>query len=296
MPVPPKKRLHPGRFITWIICGALIGTVIGLIISQSQPKHFESTAVVADGFQETGETKLSITHAKLIARNLGGSLLADPKSISENTKIQAEDGKIRITARSTNRYDAREIAREASRLFRSIEHEQDLMLEPVEIHRLSEADRAGAEDGARIRTLLVSQASEAGIQDFLTVPGLAKEGSAPALALLANEDFGRRFNRYQEIAVPLGLEGVPGQPVTPHPPLLEEPQLAMTPADEKTSPATKYAILGGLVAGIFGGLVFGRVPIKPPVSSAIPTFPESPRPPATAPAASLTKPESPQDW
>ena len=292
MPVPPKKRLHPARFVTWIICGALLGCVVGLAISLSRPKLFESTAVVAGGFQETGKTKLSITHAKLIARNLGGSLLADPKSISENTLVRAEDGKVRITAKSINRYDAREIARETSRLFRSIEHEQDLMLEPVEIHRFSDADRAAAEDGARIRTLLVSQASEAGIPDFLTIPSLAKEGSAPALALLADEDFSRRFSRYQEIAVPLGLEGVPGQPVTPHPPLLEEPQLAMTPANEKTSPATKYAILGGIAAGIIGGMVFGRLPIKPPASSPLPTYPEPPRPPAVP----LTKPESPQDW
>jgi len=292
MPVPPKKTLQPARFATWLVCGILLGSVVGLSIHLSKPKHFESTAVVAEGFQETGETKLSPTHAKLIARNLGGSLLTDPQSIHEGTLIKAVDGKVRITVRSINRYDAREIAREAARLFRSIDHEQDLMLEPVEIHHLSDEDRVAAEDGTRLRALLATQASESGIADFLSVPGLAKEGSAPALALLANEDFSRRFNRYQEIAVPLGLEGVPGQPITPHAPLLEEPELAMTPASEPISPSVWYAILGGLIAGLVGGVLFGRIPVKPPAASSFPTFPEPPRPPV----APLAKPESPQDW
>lgn len=295
MPPPARKSLQPGRFVIWLICGVLLGCVIGLTISLSKPKQFESTAVVSGSFQETGETKLSSTHANLIARNLGGSLLTDPKSIQENTFIQAEDGTVRIRVRSTNRYDAREIAREAARLFRSIEHEQDLTLEPVEINRFSEADRTAAADGTRLRALLASQASESGIPDFLAVPGLAKEGSAPALALLADEDFKRRFNRYQEIAVPLGLEGVPGQAITPHAPLLEEPGLAVAAADKAPGPAVWYAILGGLAVGIMGGLLFARGPIKPTVPSvpfASPVGPGLPR----APATPLTKPESPQDW
>jgi len=292
MAPPPKKTLKPSRFLIWMICGILLGCVIGLTIRLSRPKLFESTAVVEGGFQETGETKLSPTHAKLVARNLGGSLLSDPQSIHEDTFIRAVDGRVSITARSTNRYEAREIAREAAQLFRSIEHEQDLMLEPVEITRFSEADRAAAEDGARIRTLLASQASESGIADFLGVPDLAKEGSAPALALLANEDFSRRFSRYQEVAVPLGLEGVPGQPITPHAPQLEEPTLAVTPASEPVSRTVWYAVLGGLAIGIVGGLLFGRVPVKALSPAPAPSSPQPPYPPENP----LTKPENPQDW
>lgn len=292
MPVPPKTRLKPTRFFIWMICGLLLGGVAGLTMRLLRPKHYESTAVVAGAFQESGETKLSPTHAKLIARNLGGSLLTDPKSIHENTFIRADDGKIRITVTSTNRYDAREIAREATRVFRSIEHEQDLTLEPVEIRRFTEEDQVVAEDGRRLRTLLVGQAADSGIEDFLAVPGLAKEGNASAQALLANEDFSRRFNRYQEIAIPLGLEGVPGQPTAPHVILLEEPQLATRPAEEPVDRRIWYVIAGGLLFGLAGGLLFGRVPIKPSPATPVPPRPESP----SRPAIPLTKPQSPQDW
>lgn len=296
MPVPPKKTFKPTRFAVWMMGGTLLGCAVALAIHLSRPKHFESTSVVAGGFQETGETKLSTTHSKLIARNLGGSLVSDPQSIHENTFIHADDGRVSITARSTNRYDAREIAREAARLFRSIEHEQDLTLEPVQIQRFSDEDRVAAQDGARIRNLLVGQAAEAGIDDFLSVPSLSKEGSTPALALLANEDFTRRFNRYQEIAVPLGLEGVPGQPITPHPALLEEPELALAPANEPVNRTVWKAIGGGFIAGILGGLLFGRSPVKP-LNPAPAQASAVPRPePCPLPATPLTKPSGPQDW
>lgn len=290
---PQRKIFQPTRFFTWVACGTLLGCLVGLAIRVSQPKHFESTAVVAGGFQETGETRLSLTHAHLISRNLGGSLAIDPKKIHEGTFIRAVDGKVSITTRSTDRYDAREIAREAARLFRSIEHEQDLMLDPVQILRFTDADRETAEDGSRLRNLLTTQASAAGIEDFLAVPGLAKEGNAKALALLADEDFSRRFNRYQEISVSLGLEGVPGHPITPHPQLLEEPQLAKAPADEPFLPAVWYAIAGGAIAGIAGGLLFGHAPVKKPVVSAPPQA--SPQPPRV-PDSHLPKPAGPQDW
>lgn len=296
MPVPPKKTFKLIRFVIWMMGGTLLGCTVALAIHLSRPKHFESTSVVAGGFQETGETKLSTTHAKLVARNLGGSLISDPQSIHDNTLIRAEAGKVSITARSTNRYDAREIAREAARLFRSIEHEQDLTLDPVQIQRFSDEDRVEAQDGARIRNLLVGQAAEVGIDDFLSVPGLSKEGSAAALALLANEDFGRRFKRYQEIAVPLGLEGVPGQPITPHPALLEEPELARAPAPEPINRTVWKAIGGGFIAGILGGILFGRAPVKP-LTPAPAQAPAAARPEQSPlPATPLTKPSGPQDW
>lgn len=259
------KRVSPIRFIGWTVGGLVAGFIAYLIIASRIEPQYYSRAVV--GWDEPAHPRFPIskTHARLIVRNLKPRLLETSETIRNNTHIRPlGGGEAEIIVLAKTPFDARDIAREAARLYRGLAHQKSIASSTAPIPDMPGEKDDRIQDISTLSDLLSEQTREhdfTGLTQLLTEAG---KNSAPALALLADEDFSRRLTRFKELSSEVGMFGVPGEPFSLPPEILVEPQIA-----ENSITSSMFGVIafGCLVAGagtgVAAGFLFGRVPISP---------------------------------
>lgn len=265
-----SRRISPLRFISWIVGGFVAGFAAYLIIAfQIEPRYYSRAVVEWD---ESAHPPLPISraHARLIVRNLKPRLLESAESIRTNTHIRPlGGGETEIVVLARTPFDARDVALEAARLYRGIAHQKSIASFNAPIPDLPDEKDARMQDLSTLSTLLSEQAREHDFTGLLQLLTEAEKNSAPARALLADEDFGRRLTRFKEISAEIAMSGLPGEPFSIPPEILVEPQMA---GNSVTSPILGVLALGCLVAGTGAGVaaafLFGRVPASPDLPNA----------------------------
>lgn len=255
------KSIDVPRFVGWILGGLVVGVLVATVIGFMIPIRFESRAIVASAERTEGEIHLSLTQAKLIEREYELKQLGDDsETISRNTRLRRTPAGIEILVTSSNKENARNIALEGARRFRSLRHERGLAGRTVEVRAFDSMDPELLKDAVVLRRLLAEQARAAGFGNFLEISSKVTAGNASAKALAESEDFNRRFARYEEISVQFGLDGVPGEPLAAPLELLEAPETAKRSV---VGPARIIGFLGktgGIGLGIVAAFLFGWKP------------------------------------
>jgi len=196
--------------------------------------------LVAAGDKPGEETLLSKTHAAIVLRNfflhpLSDKIRDQPEKLMRHVRIRAEEDGTLITVDVPEIDENRGLAREIARIYRGVSREREVAAAPVDIPSFSPEDRKLAIDAGKLKGLLHGQAARAGYVDFLQILPKAVNGSAKAKAVVEDEDFSRRFRRYEELSVSLGLEGLPGAALTSAPDLIFEARFV----DENREPGER---------------------------------------------------------
>lgn len=232
------------RITCWIVGGIVLGAIAGEIsdgVKKPAVKRPRAAEVmVAAGDKPGEEARLSTTHAAIVLRNfflhpLPDKIRDQPEKLVKHVRIRAEEDGTRITVDVPDIDENRGLAREIARIYRGASREKEVAAAPVEIPPFSAEDRKLAIDARKLKGLLHDQAARAGYVDFLQILPKAVSGSAKAKAVVENEDFSRRFRRYEELSVSLGLEGVPGAALTSAPDVIFEARFV----DENPDPAKR---------------------------------------------------------
>jgi len=264
----PDTTIRRIRIACWLAGGVVLGVVAGEISdvmgrSSGRPS-MAAEIMVAAGDKEGDEGSLSTTHAAIVLRNffikkLPEEIRDQPEKLTEHVRIRAEKNGTRITVDVPELDENRGIARGIARIFRGIPLEKELAVNPVEIPAFTETDRNLAIDAGKLKGLLHDQATKAGYIDFLQILPKAVNGSAKAKAVVEDEDFSRRFRRYEEISVAMGLEGVPGKALTSAPDVIFDARLA-DEAREPTKRSSKANLVSGacMLLAVAGAWLTGR--------------------------------------
>ncbi len=219
------------RIACWMVGGIVLGAIAGEISDAMEKPPMKrpqaAEIMVAAGDKPGEEALLSDTHAAIVLRSfflhpLPDKIRDQPEKLVRHVRILAEEDGTRITVNVPEIDENRGLAREIARIYRGIAREKEVAAAPVEIPPFSEGDRKLAIDARKLKGLLHDQAARAGYVDFLQILPKAVNGSAKAKAVVEDEDFSRRFSRYEELSVSLGLEGVPGAPLTSTPDVIFE--------------------------------------------------------------------------
>ncbi|WAC19487.1 hypothetical protein OVA24_19875 [Luteolibacter sp. SL250] len=219
------------RIACWMVGGIALGAITGEItdsVKRPEVKRPRAAEIlVAAGDRPGEETRLSSTHAAIVLRSfflhpLPDKIRDQPEKLIKHVRIQAEKDGTRITVDVPEIDENRGLAREIARIYRGVAREKEVAAVPVDIPPFSPQDRKLAIDARKLKGLLHDQAARAGYVDFLQILPKAVNGSAKAKTVVEDEDFSRRFRRYEELSVSLGLEGVPGAPLTSAPDVIFE--------------------------------------------------------------------------
>ncbi len=248
------------RIACWMVGGIVLGAIAGEIsdvMAKPAVKRPQAAEImVAAGDKPGEETLLSDTHAAIVLRSfflhpLPDKIRDQPEKLVRHVRIRAEEDGTRITVDVPGIDENRGLAREIARIYRGAVREREVAADPVEIRPFSGEDRKLAIDARKLKGLLHDQAARAGYVDFLQILPKAVNGSAKAKAVVEDEDFSRRFRRYEELSVSLGLEGVPGAPLTSAPDVIFEARYVEENPDpsERNSRANLVSISCVLLAG-----------------------------------------------
>ncbi|RYD34460.1 MAG: hypothetical protein EOP87_09140 [Verrucomicrobiaceae bacterium] len=232
------------RITCWMVGGIVLGAITGEISdalgkpSMKRPRAAE--IMVAAGDKPGEETRLSKTHAAIVLRSfflhpLPDKIRDQPEKLMRHVRIRAEEDGTRITVDVPEIDENRGLAREIARIYRGVSREKEVAAVPLDIPTFSPEDRKLAIDAGKLKGLLHDQAARAGYVDFLQILPKAVNGSAKAKAVVEDEDFSRRFRRYEELSVSLGLEGVPGAALTSAPDVIFEARFV----DENREPGER---------------------------------------------------------
>ena len=261
--------------------GAIAGEITDARKMPAAKRIRTAEVMVAAGDKPGDETQLSATHAALVLRNLFLKPLPEairdqPDKLRQYVRIKAEKDGTRITVDVPEIDENLDLARGIARIFRGIPYEREVAANPVEIRPFTKEDRQLAIDARKLKGLLHDQAARAGYVDFLQILPKAINGSLKAKEIAEDEDFSRRLQRYAELSVNLGLEGVPGKPLTSPPDVIFEPRrVEENRKPEKGFVTSNLIAVGCIFCGLLGAWISGRK-IRTP---------EDPSPSAETPAA-----------
>jgi len=220
-------------------------------------EHIYGSRAVVEAHDTPGrKVALAPVHAGWIVRNLyltdrwGCSPGEALQRVQDGTKITATKQGVEILVTNRFKEDARDIAEEAARLFRSMDREAELGAEKPVLPLPSEEKEKISDEIHFLKFMLEKDADSAGIADFEKVETMASQGAAGAAKLLASEDFKRRWERYRELSKMID-EGVEKEEAGQPPRLLVKPEVGLRPLN------VQPPILAGGTIGVLSGVGLG---------------------------------------
>lgn len=217
--------LYPGRFLAITLGGVGLGYMTAAVFCQILPTVHRSTVLVAGWEPEIERARLAPVHAALIQRDWEDDfqqpLTLPAGDLSKAVTFLASPYGVEVEVLSDDPKKGIDLAVRAAGLFRGMEHEIALAaMNPASIPRASADQRWERDEAVQLRTLLNEDARAAGYADAFAVRDRAKANEYGAEQLWESESFQARWKMFEERATRIGIDTVPGDPLTAPPAIL----------------------------------------------------------------------------
>lgn len=217
--------LYPGRFLAITLGGLGLGYMSAAVFCQCQPTVYRSSVLVAGWEPEIEQARLAPVHAALIQRDWEDDfqqpLTLPAGDLSRAVNFLASPYGVEVEVLSDDPKKGIDLAVRAAGFFRSLQHETALAaMSPTAVPRASDDQRRERDEAIQLRTLLNEDARAAGFADAFAVRERAKANEYGAEQLWESESFQARWKMFEERATRIGIDTVPGDPLTAPPAIL----------------------------------------------------------------------------
>lgn len=293
---PMESRREVAQLWTIGSCsllGAVCGLMTAAVICYFQPKIFRSRAVIMMAEKQEGEMQLSRLRAAQISRLLELDSKVDEseseivEKLCRGVRIRAVSAGVEITAENTNKFDARDIALEAARLFLGMKEESSLALKSEGLQSMDEMEKGWLSKRKAVEDLMRDESMEAGFGPYFDgVWPLALEGQPGAKALWESESFQLHWKFHEEVTRQLTREKE-----STRFPMIGIPRVADRPFSPNVEFQLQLGLLVGTLCGVFVGVRRSRnLPLIHTDSKSPDEFAQAPR----GPNATAVSPE--EEW
>lgn len=217
--------LHPGRFLVITLGGVGLGYMAAAIFCQCQPTVYRSSVLVAKTDFMDEPVRLAPIHAALIQRDWEDDcqqpLTLPAGDLSQAVSFVPSPYGVEVEVLSDDPKKGIDLAVRAAGFFRGMQHEVAFAaMDPNSIPRASADQRRERSEALELRTLLNEDARAAGYADAFVVRDRAKANEYRAEQLWESESFQARWKMFEERATRIGIDTVPGDPLTAPPAIL----------------------------------------------------------------------------
>lgn len=240
----------------YTLLGAVCGCMTAAVICYLQPKIFRSRAVIMTAEKQEGELPLSRSRAAQICRlleleeKLGETESEIVEMLCRRVQLRAVSAGVEITAESTNKEDARDIALEAARLFRGMKEESSLALKSEGLQSMDEEEKGWLSKRKAVEDLMRDESMEAGFGPYFDgVWPLALKGQLGAKALWESESFQLHWKFHEEATRRL-TQGTESARF----PMMVLPQISQRPSSPNVALYLQLGLLAGTLCGALAGV------------------------------------------
>lgn len=255
--------LYPGRFLAITLGGVGLGYMAAAVFCQTVPTVYRSTVLVAKTEPEIESARLAPIHAALIQRDWEDDfqqpLTLPAGDLSRAVTFLASPYGVEVEVLSDDPKKGIDLAVRAAGLFRGMEHEiAAAAMNPDSIPHANAEQRQERAEAIQLRGLMDEDARSAGFADVFALREQAAKATPNARSLWQSEAFQARWTMFEERARRIGIDTVPGDPLTAPPAIL-----ARNREDLEYVPAVigqrldRGMVLGGL-AGLLAAFYFAR--------------------------------------
>jgi hypothetical protein len=237
--------------------GVGLGYMAAAIHCQWQPTVYRSAVLVAKTEPAIERTRLAPVHAALIRRDWEDDhrqpLTLPAGDLTQAATFLASPYGVEVEVLSDDPKKGIDLAVRAAGLFRGMEHEIALAaMDPHSIPRADANQRRERAEALQLRTLLDEDARAAGYADAFTARERAKARELKAENLWRSESFQARWKMFEERATRIGIDSVPGDPLTAPPAILarqiEDPDFGPARVGRWLDRGMQIGLVLGLVA------------------------------------------------
>lgn len=217
--------LYSGRFLAVTFGGVGLGYMAAAVVCQMLPTVHRSTVLVAGWEPEIEMARLAPIHSALIQRDWEDDfqqpLTLPAGDLTRAVTFLASPYGVEVEVLSDDPKKGIDLAVRAAGFFRSLQHEIELAAtSPASVPRASDELRRERGEAVQLRTLLNEAARAAGYADAFAVRDRAKANEYRAEQLWESEYFQARWKMFEERATRIGIDTVPGDPLTAPPAIL----------------------------------------------------------------------------
>lgn len=217
--------VYPGRFLAITLGGVGVGYMAAAAFCQSQPTVYRSTVLVAKTDYMDGPVRLAPIHAALIRRDWEDdcqqALTLPAGDLSQAVSFVPSPYGVEVEVLSDDPKKGIDLANRAAGFFRGMEQEIAFAaMDPNSIPYANADQRRERTEALQLRTLLNDDARAAGFTDAFAVRERAKARDHQAERLWESETFQTRWKMFEERATRIGIDSVPGDPLTAPPAIL----------------------------------------------------------------------------
>lgn len=217
--------LHPGRFLAITLGGVGLGYMAATVICQMLPTVHRSTVLVAGWEPEIEKARLAPIHAALIQRDWEDDfqrpLTLPAGDLSRAVTFLASPYGVEVEVLSDDPKKGIDLAVRAAGLFRGMEHEiAAAAMNPDSIPHANAEQRQERAEAIQLRELMNEDARAAGFADVFALREQADKATPKARSLWQSEAFQARWKMFEERATRIGIDSLPGDPLTAPPAIL----------------------------------------------------------------------------
>ncbi|WP_035612714.1 hypothetical protein [Haloferula sp. BvORR071] len=274
------------RITLLLLAGAVIGTIVGMVVSYAMPKIYQVRARVEGSVHASHDAQITRYRAELLVTKLGlegrwrTTRDKATEEVQKTTHLEPDQGGVTITARYTNPLDALTMAREVAVILDTPAREKESagMKPPpkrAEFRPKSEEEQSKLWDIQDLESLLEHQAVKAGFEGTWGQIFHALDQDPILVELAKDEDFSRRLAKLRELSAELHYEDPPDEPRrSAHWNTLIEPLPDRPVSPDVSAILNGFRLLGMALAGLLIPVLLRWKPEK------LRPEPQAPRPPA----------------
>ena len=255
--------LNPGRFLVVTLAGVGLGYIAAAVYCQFMPTVYRSTVLVAKTEPEIESARLAPIHAALIQRDWEDDfqqpLTLPAGDLSRAVTFLASPYGVEVEVLSDDPKKGINLAVRAAGLFRGMEHEiAAAAMNPDSVPHANAEQRQERAEAIQLRGLMDEDARSAGFADVFVLREQADKATPKARALWQSEAFQARWTMFEERATRIGIDSLPGDPLTEPPAIL-----ARNFEDQEYGPSMigqrlDRGMLLGLLSGLAAAFRFAR--------------------------------------
>jgi hypothetical protein len=255
--------LYPGRFVAIALGGLCLGYMAAAVVCQTLPTVYRSTVLVAKTEPEIERARLAPVHAALIQRDWEDDfqrpLTLPAGDLSRAVTFFASPYGVEVEVLSDDPKKGIDLAVRAAGLFRGMEHEiAAAAMNPDSIPHASTRQRQKRAEAIQLRELLNEDARSIGLADVFALREQADKATPKARALWQSEAFQARWTMFEERATRIGIDSLPGDPLTAPPAILGRRIQDLEYAPAITAQRLDRGMALGLLAGLLAAFWLAR--------------------------------------
>ena len=255
--------LHPGRFLAVTLGGVGLGYMAATVICQMLPTVHRSTVLVAGWEPENEKARLAPIHAALIQRDWEDDfqrpLTLPAGDLSRAVTFLASPYGVEVEVLSDDPKKGIDLAVRAAGLFRGMELEiAAAAMNPDSIPHANAEQRQERAEAIQLRGLMNEDARAAGFADVFALREQADKATPKARSLWQSEAFQARWKMFEERSRRIGIDSVPGDPLTAPPAILARNREDLDYVPAVIGRRLDRGMGIGLIAGLAAALVLAR--------------------------------------